>query len=615
MWHRGEQLRWGRPYPGRNGMSIQVHTQALAPQAPANPGLNLLQKYVQLTQGYSAPNKGQERLTDGLVAHTHRSCQPQESVAVRILPGRPDQQLLPDYIEFAPPISTVNILNELSLWGHDCEVELLEDFDIAFCFNRQHLPQLACRIFISVANGQIYGPFYQEGNSLGADENKDMQFLYAQGHPKAVIVSRRDTFNRTSIVLFQESFGVLEELQGKLRQPPPWPQQQPVAPHSVMYKGPQTERPFDDRDSRIDLGKTSVELQEFFKCSSFDLHTSFDGLQLPADLEAFLNCIPLLGDQHPDRFIIYVDGSSQGHQHHHPTAWIEAHGTPDAWAMIVLAECYATSTRSHQLFLVGWTAQQVHYDANSRFHLGSTVPGSLTAEREGMTWAFLWRIGQNSMVPTLFRSDSQLTCDQASGLKGATKLDDSFLCLRGAYQLLDVALPQGHLRLEHIYGHCGEPFNDFTDLMAKQEAQSSFFLPRLRLDMTSWRAKLPHLWLIFAQHLGGPQLHDGYLHAPVPNLPEAHKPISLVGNRSFPSCSTSRSRSASARPMSSRCIIVPMDMQAKLDIWLNNFRHMGSFLVAFKKHAHLKEVVNVKTSFGFVRALFKGKVESNCGSI
>jgi exonuclease III len=136
-----------------------------------------------------------------------------------------------------------------------------------------------------------------------------------------------------------------------------------------------------------------------------------------------------------------------------------------------------------------------------------------------MIWAFLWRIGQNNMVPTLFRSDSQLTCDQASGLKGATNLDDSFLCLRGAHQLLETALPRGHLKLEHIYGHCGEPFNDFTDLMAKQEALSSFYLPRLKIDMTSWRTKLPHLWLLFAQHLGGPRLHDGYLHTPVPSLP------------------------------------------------------------------------------------------------
>ena len=133
---------------------------------------------------------------------------------MRILPGRPDQQLLPDYIEFAPPISTDNIRKELSLWGHDCDVELLEDFDIALCFDRQGYPQLACRIFISVANGQIYGPFYQEGIQLCVDENKDMQFLHAQGHPKPLLSVEGAPSTVQPIVLFQESFGVLEELPG-----------------------------------------------------------------------------------------------------------------------------------------------------------------------------------------------------------------------------------------------------------------------------------------------------------------------------------------------------------------------------------------------------------------
>ena len=359
-----------------------------------------------------------------------------------------------------------------------------------------------------------------------------MKFLYSKGHPKAVITSYRASFHSTIIASFHESFGTLEELMGKPRQPPDWPVPQPVEPPCHMYTQPTFEVAHTDHDSRVKIGKTADELSELFHCSKFPLHTNFEDLQLPVDLHLFLNSIPLLGDLHPDRYIIYVDGSSQGQQQHHPIAWIEEHGLPDAWAMIVLAERYATPAQTHQLYLVGWTAQQVRYDPANRFHLGSTTPGSLTAEREGMTWAFLWRIGQNNMVPTLIRSDSQLTCDQASGFKGATHLDDSFLCLRGAHQLLDTALPRGHLKLEHIYGHCGEPFNDFTDLMAKQEAFSSFYLPRLKIDMTSWRTKLPHLWLLFAQHLGGPQFHDGYFHTPVPSLPNSSTSSSNLSSAS-----------------------------------------------------------------------------------
>ena len=518
MWHQDTEIFRGRPYPGRIGIGIQVYIRRWQPPPPVLPGMNLLQRYARLLTDRAGIGKEQERQTDEQVAHTHRPCFPL-TTAIKVYSGRPDHLPLPDYVEVARPATADSIQQELTHWGHDCEIELIEDLDIAFVFTKQSDLLAHCRIFLSTATGHIIGPYYHMELTHLETETEDMKFLYSKGHPKAVITSYRASLHFTTIACFHEPFGTLEELPGKPRQPPDWPAPQPVASPNVMYRKPPLEAAHLDNDSKIKIGKTTDELYELFQCSQFPLHTSFEDLQLPVDLYLFLNSIPLLGDLQPDRYIIYVDGSSQGQQQHHPTAWIEEHGLPDAWAMIVLAERYATPVQAHQLHLVGWTAQQVRYDSMNRFHLGSTATGSLTAEREGMIWAFLWRIGQNNMVPTLFRSDSQLTCDQASGLKGATNLDDSFLCLRGAHQLLETALPRGHLKLEHIYGHCGEPFNDFTDLMAKQEALSSFYLPRLKIDMTSWRTKLPHLWLLFAQHLGGPRLHDGYLHTPVPSLP------------------------------------------------------------------------------------------------
>jgi len=518
MWHQDTELFRGQPCPGRNGLGIHVHIRRQQQPPPVHPGMNLLQRYTRLITARPDRRKEQEGLTDEQVAHTHRPCLPL-TTAIRIYSGRPEHSLLPDFIEVARPATATSIQQELTHWGHTCEVDLLEDLDIAFAYIINGELQKTCKIFFSIANGQIIGPYYYLEPPQLENETIDMKFLHSNSHPKAVITSYRASLHSTVIANFQESFGTLEEHTAKPRQPPDWPVPQPVAPSCHMYPQSTLEVAHTDRDSRVKIGKTTEELCELFHCSNFPWHTNFEDLQLPVELHLFLNSIPLLGDVHPDRYIIYVDGSLQGQQQHHPTAWIEEHGIPDAWAMIVLAERYATPDQTHQLFLVGWTAQQVRYDSASRFYIGSTIPGSLTAEREGMTWAFLWRIGQNNMVPTLFRSDSQLTCDQASGSKGATILDDSFLCLRGAYQLLDTALPRGHLELEHIYGHCGEPFNDFTDLMAKQEALSSFYLPRLKIDMTSWRTKLPHLWLLFAQHLGGPQHYDGYLHTPVPNLP------------------------------------------------------------------------------------------------
>ena len=521
MWHRGTQLHWGQPYPGRNGMSIQAHIQAIQRPVPMNQGMNLLQTYARLTKGNIATQAEQERLTDESVAHTHRPCR--SIAAVRIFPGRPETLLLPDFVEVERPVTTAKIKSELLHWGYDSAIELLEDYGIAFIFDQQNPPIDHCGVFLSVQHDKIFGPLYHRAQEQPPAEIEDMKFLYTQGHPKAVITTTIGSFFDTSINLFHESQGVLEEAQGKHRHPPPWPAPQPMASNRPMFQSLVADKSNCHSGNKINIGKTSDDILNFFQSSQFQLHTNFDDLELSDDLFFFLNSLPLLEDQIPDRYIIYVDGSSQGHQQHHPTAWIEECGIPDAWAMIILAECYAKPSQPHALFLVGWTAQQVRYDETSNFHLGATTTGSLTAEREGMTWALLWRIGQNNMIPTLIRSDSQLTCDQASGQKGTKILDASFLCLRGAYQLLETALPRDHIMLEHIYGHCGEPFNDFTDLIAKKEAQNSFFLPRPKIDMHDWKHKLPHLWLLFAQPLGGPQLHDGFFHAPVPSLPAQQK--------------------------------------------------------------------------------------------
>eukprot|EP00435_Cladocopium_sp_Y103_P028905 s2399_g7.t1 len=194
--------------------------------------------------------------------------------------------------------------------------------------------------------------------------------------------------------------------------------------------------------------------------------------------------------------------------------------------MLVLAERYETSTTSSQLYIVGWTAQQVRYNSDSAFFLGSSRTSSLTAEREGLTWAFLWRLGINCRTPTIFRSDSLLSCQQSTGSIGTAEVDDTFLCLRGAYQLLATALPTGHVAVEHIHGHTNEPSNDFTDFAAKRESLSSFYLPRFKLDMAMWRKQLPHLWLIYGAHLGCPRfLGDGF-DISAPSLPELDMPLS-----------------------------------------------------------------------------------------
>ena len=160
--------------------------------------------------------------------------------------------------------------------------------------------------------------------------------------------------------------------------------------------------------------------------------------------------------------------------------------------------------RRGELCSDGWMAHQVRVDPASEHFLGARKIGSSIAEREALTWAMLWRIGFNSTVPTVFHTDSQLTLQQATGEIEAAECDMSSQLLRDSYQLLEAALPHGDLLLEHVYGHSGDPFNEFCDITAKAEAQRSFYLPWIDFPIANWKQLVPYLWTLFDQQVGVP---------------------------------------------------------------------------------------------------------------
>eukprot|EP00435_Cladocopium_sp_Y103_P023961 s113_g5.t2 len=461
----------------------------------------------------------QERLTGVPVAHTLRPCSATPTQAVRVHSLWAEAPLLPSYIEIAFPGGRSDIQEELGLWGHDCEVLWFATSGDALCLHNAVLATLKdTSIYISLGADQIIGPYHVTHPGSVMSDTEHMRFLYKVGFWRAVIVDKFQLGHSVQVILFEQPEGQIA-IEGKPARPTPvWPAPMPLGDGRPMF-APSARAESALPSCVLRLGVTAADLRQLFDSSAGLLHTNFDDIGLDLNLFEFLVHLPVLADQIPDRYIVYVDGSSQGHQNHRSVEWIEEQGVPDAWAMIVLAEIYQTSSQPSQLFLVGWTAQQVRYNASSPFYLGASHTGATVAEREGLTWALLWRVGINSCTPTLFRSDSQLSCNQAVGITGTDHLEDTFLCLRGAYQLLEAALPQGHLEIEHIYGHSGEPFNDFTDFAAKSEAQRSHFLPRPPLNMTLWRDKLPYLWMIFGEAFGCPPFHDDHFDAHPPDLP------------------------------------------------------------------------------------------------
>ena len=75
------------------------------------------------------------------------------------------------------------------------------------------------------------------------------------------------------------------------------------------------------------------------------------------------------------------------------------------------------------------------------------------------------------------------------------------------------------LQISHVFGHLGDPWNEFVDHVAKVEAVSSFYLMRPSLDLHKWKRLLPHLWLLFAAQHGAPTFCGNGFDVPPPDLP------------------------------------------------------------------------------------------------
>ena len=239
-------------------------------------------------------------------------------------------------------------------------------------------------------------------------------------------------------------------------------------------------------------------------------------LELPAHtLQAIADCVEL---DDFDRYIIYTDGSSHGNRRAVPECTNDINPAVDTWSIVVIGEKYQIDSRS-QTTLVGWTAQPVLYTEDKTHYVGASRIGSDVAEREAMIWALFWRLGTNDRKPTIIRPDSLTTGKQANGEYGANNSDESFRILRGLYQAVEAILPGDALRIVHTRGHVQEPWNDFVDAAAKQEAKQSMFLPRQPIDLRTWMEDIPHLWTYLDGQGDLPVLCTEGLDAAAPDIP------------------------------------------------------------------------------------------------
>ncbi|CAL1139932.1 unnamed protein product [Cladocopium goreaui] len=382
------------------------------------------------------------------------------------------------------PPSPGEVKQELSSYGISCKIALLSDDFTALVFPLDFLagPEVHHFVYVSQTDPhEIHLHTCETGFDL--DELDHMRHLYQLGFEKAVILSVIPHEVGIIEVSFTVSIGALQMPAQKAKQLPDWPQQQPRRPPGKMFIPN-----FKDDSALCNLhcGISGTELGAFFTSSKNTLCTFLTGL-------SYL------------RFAI------------------SEIGIPDAWCFLVLGETYTSSTSS-DITLIGWSAHQVRCGKEHMWSLGADRTGSAISEREALTWAMLWRIGQNSNIPTIFRSDSMLTLQQARGVIGALQCDDSFQILRGCAQLLESALDAGGLLFDHIPGHAGDPFNEFCDHIAKVEGRKGFFLKRPKLDLATWRPIIPFLWMLFDTNSGVPSFQGRGFNVHPPDLPPVNDP-------------------------------------------------------------------------------------------
>eukprot|EP00438_Fugacium_kawagutii_P019686 Skav225750 [mRNA] locus=scaffold28:127228:132394:+ [translate_table: standard] len=426
-----------------------------------------------------------------------------------------DHMHLPDVLEVEHSGTSQDVAAELKHWGHDCPVVQCGQHDIFVCLPTR-----------PVADGLVHYVFYPmidlQGDHVSLhswhcrlQERELMSHLHALGFLRAVIMEQIDLPDNWIKVGFHDNKPELEH-KSRCRDLTPWPppqhsgSRQKLCPTFVAHQDP--------GPVQITLGPDAPDLGQLFASGQLALCQHWQHLDIPEATQQALAQTDTFSDDF-DRYVIYTDGSSYCSQRHMPCERAEEMFGADTWAFLVLGERYTPAPGQKALVFLGWTSQPIIYQQTSPAFLGTTSLGADHAEREGLAWAALWRLGQDDQRATVFRTDSLVTKGQADGSLGAAHVGEPFYVLRGLFQTLEAALPSGALLLDHIHGHQGEPWNEFVDVAAKHEHRWPQYHPRQQLNLGVWRSQLPHLWMRFASSAGLPAFDGSTFDACAPDLP------------------------------------------------------------------------------------------------
>ena len=350
-----------------------------------------------------------------------------------------------------------------------------------------------------------------------------MRFLHAAGFTRAVVVAEHCKRRGLTFVTYFNNKPMLE-VPVKVKSRSPWPLPSVRRPQRCMLN--LSDISSADIEHKLLLGIDLADLEAFFLSSHDVLCPWFSHLDLPDFVKHGISSLGHTEGSYYDlsgfdRLVIYTDGTSKSNERRKPPLRVEEQGTPDAWAFAVLGEIYPTGTQPGSLRFLGWHAQRVRYNCDSRFFIGTDQIGAEYAEREALVFAGLWRLSINSDIPTVFRTDSVTTGQQACGEAGFATLHCTHVALRGVFQALTAGLGDEAIEVTHVRGHAGDIWNELVDHVAKFEAAHGHHLARQNLDLRLLGPVLPYFWMIFDRTSGLPSFTAHGFDVCPPDLPSA----------------------------------------------------------------------------------------------
>ena len=453
----------------------------------------------------------------------------QAQVPVYLLDGGPDRQL-PEHVLVEEPLCSDEVEQQLAMMDLPRHVYILPGTGHAFCVP---ITWTASPYTHTV----VYYPLeYNDKDEIIVHSSKfepseigHMKTLHSFGFGRAVIIEAHTVRVGLQLVQYHNNTPSMEMPSTRKRIMTSWPAPMPRVPFDRIFHPPCT----NDKESEqtLDLGLSVHEIQEFFQSGAQVLCPWHAHLDLPEVIRAHLpsDCTPWEKDidfAAFDRLLIYTDGSSKAKNRRKAPLRVQDEDVPDAWAFVVLGEIYGQQGEPSGNVFLGWHAQQVTYEEELCHFLGTDQIGSEFSEREALFWAAMWRFSINCTIPTLFRSDSVTTTDQALGKAGCADQHPTFHHLRCIFQALQATMPRECLDVSHVRGHAGDPWNEFADYLAKTEACIGHKLRRQRVNLKTFLPALPFMWMIFDERSGLPSFTGSGFDVSPPTLPsvQSHMP-------------------------------------------------------------------------------------------